>query len=256
MISTRSEQNTSQPSRRVRYAVPSAVSAIRVFLAVLLVAGIGRWQKEVFIAAFFVVPLIITLDAVDGILARRLNSQSLLGSFVDIVADRLVEFLFLQHFIRAGLVPLWFVLIFYGRIVLTDLCRMRAFRMERVSATGILLPRPWRYLVLSKLSRSGYAALKGIMFSVLLLVMYRGSNQLSFLGFWIMLAVLAFSALRAIPILITYIPRGNDVVSANLNSDKWLEGDGIAARTTRVAPWVQLAADICLAIVLVVLYQY
>jgi CDP-diacylglycerol--glycerol-3-phosphate 3-phosphatidyltransferase len=246
-------QHSVKPTGKVPYIIPSAVSVVRVLLTLLLITKMTSWSEGLLIAALLGVPIVIILDAVDGILARRLNSQTLLGSFIDIAADRLVEFLFLQYFIRAGLVPLWFVMVFYGRIVLTDACRARAFKMEKVSATGILLPLPWRALVLSKLSRSVYAALKGLLFSFLLLVMYQGDMSISRLEFGILVSVLAFSILRAIPILITYLPRRIDLLNIKPQSDMSLKVQDAVTRTTRVASWMQLASDICLAVILVFL---
>jgi phosphatidylglycerophosphate synthase len=247
------DQHGTNATGKIPYIIPSAVSAVRVFLAILLVIKAASRTEEILVAALLGVPIVFILDAVDGILARRLNSQTLTGSFIDIAADRLVEFIFLQHFIRAGLVPLWFVLIFYGRIVLTDTCRMRAFRMEKVSAAGILLPLPWRFFVLSKFSRSAYAALKGVLFSLLLLAIYRGDTSLSLLESGILLSVLAFSILRAIPILITYFPRRIDLINFKPRSDSRLKMYDVATNKRRVASLVQLVYDICLAVALIVL---
>jgi phosphatidylglycerophosphate synthase len=241
------------PTAFLRYAIPSAVSVVRVLLAVLLVAEIGKWPEQALVIAVLGVPVVIALDAVDGILARRLKSHSVVGSFIDIAADRLVEAIFLQHFIRAGLIPLWFVLVFYGRIVLTDACRMFAFRMEKVPATGIILPRRWRNLVLSKLSRSAYGGLKGLLFTVLLITMHQGRAVLSPVELAILLGVLAFSLLRAMPILFTYLPRTTNLISINLKGHEGGQVNEDATRATKVVSGVQLASDICLATVLVAL---
>lgn len=243
--------NNTKLTVRARYALPSAVSVLRVLLALLLVSPLCDSPERILIAAFFGVPIVMFLDAVDGILARRFNSQTLLGSFIDIAADRLVEFLFLQYFVRAGLVPSWFIWIFYIRIVLTDACRLRAFGMEQVSTTGIFLPKPWRFLVLSKLSRSGYGAIKGILFSVFLLGMRQGQTSYSFLGFCIMLTVLAFSVLRAVPILFTYLPVRGQLFSPSLEMD--IHSEVKAISTTKVVSWVQLISDFCLALILLAL---
>jgi CDP-diacylglycerol--glycerol-3-phosphate 3-phosphatidyltransferase len=237
----------------LRYAIPSSVSVVRVLLAGLLVTEINNWPEQALILAILGVPVVIALDAVDGILARRLKSQSVAGSFIDIAADRLVEAIFLQHFIRAGLIPLWFVLVFYGRIVLTDACRMFAFRMEKVPATGIILPKPWRKLVLSKLSRSGYGALKGVLFTVLLITLHQGRAELSLLELAILLSVLTFSILRAIPILFIYLPRIRNLISINLSGHRGLQVNEDATRMMKIVSGMQLASDVCLATVLVVL---
>jgi phosphatidylglycerophosphate synthase len=235
----------------VAYIVPSFVSAIRVLIAYFLVTELIKAVDGILVAALVGVPVVFILDAVDGILARRLKSETLIGSFIDIAGDRLVEFLFLQCFVRAGLIPLWFVVAFYGRIILTDSCRMRAFRAEKVLATGIVLPRKWGLFVLSKLSRSTYAALKGVLFSVLLLAMYRGETAVSQLELGLLLTVLTFSFLRALPILFTYFPRRIDTTRLRQRDSIELNN---STRRGRVASWVQLAYDVCLAMVLIVLF--
>jgi phosphatidylglycerophosphate synthase len=222
----------------------------------MLVMLVDGWSNGLLFAALFGVPIIFSLDAIDGILARRLNSQSLLGSFIDIAADRLVEFIFLQYFISAGLVPLWFILVFYTRIVLTDACRIRAFKMEKVSAAGILLPRPWHFFVLSKFSRSAYAALKAVLFSVLLLTMYRGEKSLSPLELSIFFSVMVFSILRAVPILVNYFPRSIKLRGVKLIRESHQEAHDIATRTTRVVSWVQLASDVLLLTTLLMMLAW
>lgn len=194
-----------------RYIAPSAVSCFRVLLALVLVSTFND-LSSLLIGIFVVV--VFALDALDGIMARLLNSQSLSGSFIDIFCDRAVELIFLQCFVRGGLVPLWFVLVFYGRIAITDGCRIRAFKMKRVSAMGIHLARPWRVLVLSKWSRSLYGMLKGVFFGLLLLAMRRGATVLSPVETVMMVSVLTFSVLRAWPILISNFLSREDLIGS------------------------------------------
>jgi CDP-diacylglycerol---glycerol-3-phosphate 3-phosphatidyltransferase len=244
-------QNKEKTKRQALYLVPSFVSVIRVLFAVLLVTFAVNSSPGLLVSAVFGVPLVMFLDAVDGMVARRYNVQTLLGSFVDIAADRLVEFIFIQYFVSIGLVPLWFILIFYGRIFLTDICRILAFRKNSVSPTGILLPPSLHSLVLSKLSRSGYAAIKGVFFSLLLLVIYREQSSLSVLEFGTMLSVLVFSLLRATPILITYLPFIHTLsVTDNQYTDQ-SKTQEIVTYTTKIASWLQVVADICLGALLI-----
>ena len=251
MISHSLNKDGLQPASKLLYILPSAVSVVRVILALAIVEKVGDWTAGMPVVAFLGVLIVIVLDAVDGIIARYFNSQTLLGSFI--AADRLVEFIFLQYFVRAGLVPLWFVLIFYTRILLTDGCRIRAFSMDRVSATGIFLPGWRRIFVLSKFSRSTYAVFKGLLFCTLFLAMHNGKTLPSLPEFSIMLGVLAFSLLRAIPILITYLPHSRNLDSDRQLNDKWPLTQDIAIRTTRVTSYMQIAADFCLAAILVML---
>ena len=227
--------------------IPSAVSGARVLIAALLILMIDRWPDSMLIAACVGVPLVFVLDAIDGILARHLHCQTLTGSFVDIAADRAVEFIFLQHFVGAGLVPGWLVLIFYFRILLTDGCRVLAFRMDRVSANGIQLPSALRPLVLSKVSRSAYGALKGILFTVLMFGMHHGDASISLPGRVLMFGVAAFSIVRASPIVITYFPLIKDLLGADLLTCPRPSGCEVIPWSTKILSCLQLGSDFCLA---------
>jgi cardiolipin synthase (CMP-forming) len=244
---------TGSCTNRVRYILPSSVSAFRVGLCALIVISINRDASLGWIAAVFGIPITFLLDAVDGIVARKLQSQTLLGSFIDIAADRLVEFAFILHFVLAGLIPFWFVAILYTRILLTDSCRMFAFGMERVSASGIELPRAWRFLVLSKTSRSAYAAAKALLFSLLLLNSYHGVNHVTSLVAAIMTLVLVFSGLRAAPILATYLPQTPDLVGPKLRAYTHPQVRDLAPRSTKIFSCMQLAGDFCLTAILLVI---
>jgi phosphatidylglycerophosphate synthase len=225
--------------RVVSLLIPSGVSALRVLFALCLVVYFVDAPAEIFFTALIGVPIVMSMDALDGILARYFRSQTIFGSFIDIAADRLVEFIFLLHLLNIGLIPSWFVFIFYGRIILADFCRMRAFRAEQMSAEGIFLPHSVRSLVMSRISRSGYGALKGTLFSVLLLASYRGLQSPGLLENMLMLATLAVSLIRATPILFAYLPFRR----ISPPQPGWLESTR-ETQTTRIAYGVQLLSDI------------
>jgi CDP-diacylglycerol--glycerol-3-phosphate 3-phosphatidyltransferase len=229
------------------YVAPSAVSVLRILLAALVIVLIARYPASTAPITVLGIIIVFSLDAFDGVLARWLNSQTLIGSFIDIAADRAVEFIFLQHFLSARIVPMWFVAAFYGRILLTDACRVLAFGMEKVSATGIDLPPQLRALVLSKISRTGYGAIKAVFFGTLLLGQAYGHSSLLLLERASMLGVLAFSLLRATPILFTYVPRVTDLKGSKLRAYTHPKVHDVAPRSTKVVSCLQLASDVGLA---------
>lgn len=51
--------------------------------------------------------LIFTLDAVDGLVARKYNQTTQLGAILHTVADRIIENTFWIYFTVIGLTPLW-----------------------------------------------------------------------------------------------------------------------------------------------------
>ncbi len=112
--------------------------------------------------------ILILLDTVDGMVARRRKETSLLGSALDIAADRAVELVLWVSFASLGLIPLLIPLVVIIRGTLTDSIRavasshgVRAFDMSRSA---------WaRFLVASPAMRTSYGVAKAVAFCTLAL---------------------------------------------------------------------------------------
>jgi phosphatidylglycerophosphate synthase len=118
------------------------------------------------VSALAGVALVLTgllLDTVDGIVARRLGQTSLLGSVLDIAADRTWELALWVFFADRDLVPVAIPLIVLARTSLTDGLRAVGVRdgvvpfAQHRSALG-------RFLVASPWMRTAYATAKLIAF--------------------------------------------------------------------------------------------
>ncbi|ROS49005.1 CDP-alcohol phosphatidyltransferase family protein [Frigoribacterium sp. PhB24] len=86
--------------------VPNAISAARLLLLpvfLVLIVGQHYWSAMVVIAVVFVT------DFLDGFIARRTNTTSELGKWLDPVADRVTVIVVVIAFVAGGLVP-WPVL--------------------------------------------------------------------------------------------------------------------------------------------------
>jgi cardiolipin synthase len=86
--------------------VPNAISAARLLLLpvfLVLIVGQHYWSAMVVIAVVFVT------DFLDGFIARRTNTTSELGRWLDPVADRVTVIVVVIAFVAGGLVP-WPVL--------------------------------------------------------------------------------------------------------------------------------------------------
>jgi phosphatidylglycerophosphate synthase len=118
-------------------------------------------------AALLLIGLI--LDSLDGVVARRTGGTSLVGSVLDIAADRTYELVLWVFFTHLGLVPVAIPLIVIARTTLTD-----ALRSIEVSRGMAPFDQPrgrlGRFLVASAWMRSGYAASKIASFVGLALV--------------------------------------------------------------------------------------
>jgi CDP-diacylglycerol---glycerol-3-phosphate 3-phosphatidyltransferase len=139
------------------------------FLGVILLAIYFGGSTGQLISVGLIVILIL-MDSMDGMVARRRNETSLLGSALDIAADRSVEFVFWVVFAHLGLIPLIIPLLVIIRGTLTDSIRavasshgVRAFDMAQAS--------PARFLVGSPVMRSSYAVVKALAFCGLCLTL-------------------------------------------------------------------------------------
>lgn len=105
----------------------------------------------------------LMLDTVDGVVARRRSETSLMGSVLDIAADRTYELTLWVAFAHLGLLPPAIPLLVLARTTLTDALRgvgiaegTTPFEQQRT--------RVGRFLVASPVMRTGYAAAKVLTF--------------------------------------------------------------------------------------------
>lgn len=103
--------------------------------------------------------VLMMLDTVDGLVARRLGQTSLIGSVLDIAADRTYELVLWVILADLGLIPVAIPLIVIFRTTLTDALRsigvgqgQRPFEQHR--------SRLGRFLVASSWMRSSYSVVK------------------------------------------------------------------------------------------------
>lgn len=120
------------------------------------------------IAAVPLILILILMDSLDGFIARRRNESSLLGSALDIAADRAVELVLWVSFSALGLVSLVIPLTVIVRGTLTD--SIRAVASSHGVRAFEMLQSDWaRFLVASPVMRSSYAIVKGFAFCLLAL---------------------------------------------------------------------------------------
>jgi len=137
-----------------------------VLLVWMLYAG-DVWGR------FLAVPgvlLLIVMDAVDGIVARRRNETSLLGSVLDIAADRAVEITLWVVFANLALIPIAIPIIFIIRGALTDSVREVGYAGGKTAHAQ--MSSDWGYwIVAGRPMRAGYGLVKAAAFMVLALTL-------------------------------------------------------------------------------------
>jgi CDP-diacylglycerol--glycerol-3-phosphate 3-phosphatidyltransferase len=177
------------------------ITLVRIFLsflAIVMFSGDLGWR----IAAVLLTILVIYLDSLDGIVARKLGLASDFGALFDITGDRIVE-----H-----------PIIYVSRGFLVDTLRTVAYSKEGKTPFGekTMMRSGWtHFLTASRVSRAIYGAGKVIAFVLLgfILVFEKaGTNTLgmlpiSFLGYLELLTqilvwiVVMMNIIRGLPVL-------------------------------------------------------
>jgi CDP-diacylglycerol--glycerol-3-phosphate 3-phosphatidyltransferase len=112
--------------------------------------------------------LLILMDSLDGVIARRRQETTLVGAMLDVATDRAVEIVLWVVFAHLGLIPLIIPLIFIVRGALTDSIREVALRAGESPHSMMRAPVA-RWLVVSPAMRSSYGAIKALAFMTLAL---------------------------------------------------------------------------------------
>jgi phosphatidylglycerophosphate synthase len=101
----------------------------------------------------------LMLDTVDGVVARKRGQTSLLGSVLDIAADRIYELVLWVCFADLGMIPMTIPLVVVARTTLTD--ALRSIGVAGGTAPFDQQPtRLGRFLVASPWMRTGYSVCK------------------------------------------------------------------------------------------------
>lgn len=112
--------------------------------------------------------LIISLDGVDGWVARHFHEESLFGATFDIAIDRIVETVLWVVLAHLGFIGVWIPLLFIIRGNLVDAIRSKG--AETGTAAFDMMQSPiGRFLVAGRFMRGFYAVLKAVTFSWVLL---------------------------------------------------------------------------------------
>ena len=117
-------------TRKGLWSIPNILSYSRIAvipgLTVLLILLDPRksyeWNRNLGYAAAFLFVLTGISDLVDGYVARKYGTMSVMGKFIDPMADKLVHMAVMVMMIPLGRLPAWFVvLLLFREIFITGL---------------------------------------------------------------------------------------------------------------------------------------
>lgn len=108
--------------------------------------------------------LIISLDGLDGWVARRYNEESLFGATFDIAIDRIVETVLWIVLAHLGYIGVWVPLLFVIRGNLVDAIRSKGAQ-SGTAAFDMMQSPLGRFLVAGRFMRAFYAVVKATTFA-------------------------------------------------------------------------------------------
>jgi CDP-diacylglycerol--glycerol-3-phosphate 3-phosphatidyltransferase len=189
---------------------------ITLLRIVLLFVGIGFIYTDTVageLIAFGIILVVILLDGLDGVIARREGRADETGAVMDIVGDRVVENALWIVFAHIGLVPVWVPLVVVVRGLATDAVRSIA-RLHGETAMRSVIGR---WVVASRASRAIYAVSKFVAFGylILYLALIRAQAQglelgemegwlpqAYVIGLGLVYFTVAFCLVRGVPVLV------------------------------------------------------
>ena len=147
---------------------PNKVTGLRVGVGFAAVSLFGRGEWANLLAVLMTVAA-ISLDALDGHLARKKKMATPVGAQLDILGDRMIENVYFTYFAVVGMVSLWLPILFFARGAATDFLRGLAMKAGHSGWGANAMVETWwgRALVASRWSRGLYGAMKCLCFCYL-----------------------------------------------------------------------------------------
>lgn len=170
------------------FTAPNLICYFRIFLAFYAFYQFSQDADQVKFLIF--TTLVIILDGLDGIVARKFNQCTEFGAKLDIIADRIIELAYWFFFGFIALIPYWVFGFYLIRGIAVDYVSMRNSK-----------PLGNSWLRSSQFMRGLYGALKLLSFALLIIL-----PDYQFLGFnlatMIVYLTVFVCGLRALPVFI------------------------------------------------------
>ncbi|MGN1125746.1 MAG: CDP-alcohol phosphatidyltransferase family protein [Candidatus Gastranaerophilaceae bacterium] len=148
------------------------ISISRIFLVFIAISLLYFKDSAVaYMSAFILTILAFIFDGLDGYVARKFNEASKLGSVLDIMGDRIAEYVYWIIFAHMGWIPVVFPIIVVTRGVITDSLRSVAMEKGLIAfGKGSMLEDPVnQWLCGAKPIKIGYAVAKAVAFALFIL---------------------------------------------------------------------------------------
>lgn len=186
------------------------LSRLPLLIVIVLLLYLGN--PVIRLVASGLVVILILMDSLDGIIARRRQEVGMLGSKLDIAVDRIVELVLWVVYAHLGLIPIAIPIIVIMRGTLVD--GVRSFSLVwGETPFGMMQTRWGKWLVGGEFMRTGYGITKAVAFCMLAVAlalgdMWAGTPKASTASTVLVVAVIvswiatAICIIRGVPVLI------------------------------------------------------
>ena len=113
--------------------IANIITLARIVLVFVVVVLFQLNNVYTRLFATLMVVVVISLDSLDGYVARKMNVASDFGALFDITGDRIIENVFWIYFAVAGFIGYWVPLIIISRSFIVDAVRAVAFRKGKTA---------------------------------------------------------------------------------------------------------------------------
>jgi len=190
----------------------NTITLARIPLLILIVFLLYLGSPRVQVVTAFLVLLLIFMDTLDGVVARRRQETGMLGSKLDIAVDRIVELVLWVAYANLHLISVAIPIIVIIRGGLVDMVRSFSLMWGQTSF-GMMQTKWGRRLVASGFMRSLYGLSKAAAFFMLALALglrelWAGTPREGLAEtIWIIAIVLSWIAaaiciIRGVPVLV------------------------------------------------------
>lgn len=184
----------------------NTITVLRFPLLILVVWLLYQGNSTGKAVAVGLTVLLILMDTLDGVVARRRHQATLLGSALDIATDRAVEIVLWVVYAHLMLISIAIPLVVIIRGMLTDSIRSVALQ-HGISAHAMMRSRLGKWLVASPPMRTGYALVKITAFVTLALTLALQASDVAWAGVYRVAEIASWLAVliclaRGLPVLL------------------------------------------------------
>ena len=182
------------------FNLANIISITRVILLPIYLAFLIYGDTTLKKSAIMLCIIIFLMDYLDGWVAEKYKIKTKIGSYLDIIGDRITELVLWLTFLSFDLIPLWAPLIVLSRSMITDLIRAQALSYHK-GTYDMIETKLGKFIVNSRIMRGLFGSLKMLLFTLLTASMTTHTEQILAITPALTLFAVIICIIRGIPVI-------------------------------------------------------